>query len=524
MSARPADTTTAELDGRPGHHVPRPPEYLAVLRDLFSRLNAAEIGYCHWKSNQHLEASMTGATDVDVLFDRRHAQRLTRLLTENARFKRFVVKPGRGYPGIEDYVGFDEASGKLTHLHVHYQLTLGEKFLKGHRLPFEDLYLSTRVFDSTYGLYVADPHLEVVVLVVRAVMKLRARDSMLEALGRPYFGGGMLRELRWLAERTDPTRLLDVGTRLVGERAARLLPAMLAGKRPTVRQLRAFGRVADPALHVYRLYDGRSAVLQMAQREWSIIWWKLSNWYRDAVTRSTRTVPQGGLIISFLGADGAGKSTLTAAIANWLAPEVAVVTTYGGSGKGSASLPRRVLQRFAALRRWGVAASPPSRTPARAPSDRPRTGLRALAWVLSIMALTTERRRRAAQARRARGLGMIVLSDRLPQRQFPNLNDGPRLTHWLDAPPGLRRVLARREQTAFQLTELTPPDLVVKLYVSAEVATQRKPETAPLQLRNGLELVRQLRFPPTTRVLEVDADLPFPQVLRQVKEAVWTAI
>ena len=145
---------------------------LAVLRALFERLHEADIRYCHWKSNEHLRASFTGATDVDVLFDRRAIVPLTRILGET-NFKRFVVKPGRGYPGIEDYVGFDAATGTLTHLHVHYQLTLGEKFLKGHRLPWEELYLATRVWDEEFGLYVADPHVELVALLVRAVMKLR---------------------------------------------------------------------------------------------------------------------------------------------------------------------------------------------------------------------------------------------------------------------------------------------------------------------------------------------------------------
>ena len=166
---------------------------LHVLRELFERLHAEGIRYCHWKSNEHLGPSMVGETDVDVLVDRGAIVALTRVLGET-NFKRFVSKPGRGYPGIEDYVGFDFATGALTHLHVHYQLTLGEKFLKGHRLPWEELFLSTRVLDAGYGIYVADPHVELVVLIVRAVLKLRARDVVLESLGKPYFGGGMLRE------------------------------------------------------------------------------------------------------------------------------------------------------------------------------------------------------------------------------------------------------------------------------------------------------------------------------------------
>ncbi|HEY7685126.1 MAG TPA: hypothetical protein VH833_03355 [Gemmatimonadales bacterium] len=498
---------------------------LGVLRRMFERFHADGIRYCHWKSNQHLQASMVGKTDVDILVDRRAIVPLTKILGET-NFKRFVVKPGRGYPGIEDYVGFDTASGTLTHLHVHYQLTLGEKFLKGHRLPWEELFLSSRIRDTEHDIYIAEPNLELVVLIVRAVMKLRARDAVMETFGKPYIGGGMLRELRWLAERSDRARLIEVGTRLVGERAARLLPDMLDGKRPSVGQLRAFGRQAEPRLSEYRLYGTATAVRQMATREWGIIWWKVKNWYLGAPTKSTRTLPQGGLTVAFLGADGAGKSTLTEEIAEWLSREVAVVITYGGSGKGSASLPRRLLQGLAALRRRVVrprsviVAAPP--TQGEEPGRRDKNiSLARLVWVLS---LARERRRRALQARRAKGRGMIVLSDRLPQSQFPGWNDGPRLTRWLEMGSWVRRRAARMEQAAFRLAELSPPDLVVKLHVSPEVASRRKPETPQEQLRTGIDMVRRLQFPATTRVLDMDAEQPLDQVLLQAKRAVWESI
>jgi thymidylate kinase len=499
---------------------------LGVLRGLFERVHTNGIRYCHWKSNQHLHASMVGKTDVDILVDRRAIVPLTRILGET-NFKRFVVKAGRGYPGIEDYVGFDAASGALTHVHVHYQLTLGEKFLKGHRLPWEELFLSSRILDAEHGIYVAEPNLELVVLVVRAVMKLRVRDTILELLGRRYFGGGMLRELRWLADRSDRGRLLEVGAQLVGEQAARLLPEMLVGKGPSVGQLRAFDRQAEPSLREYRLYGATAAVRQMTTREWGIIWWKVKNWYLGAATKSTRTLPQGGLTVAFLGPDGAGKSTLTGEIADWLSREVAVVITYGGSGKGSASLPRRFLQGLAALRRRVAGARSGSSGTAPLPDGgearRPekKISLARLVWVLS---LARERRRRALQARRAKGRGMIVLSDRLPQSQFPGWNDGPRLTRWLEAGSWVRRVAARWEQAAFRLAELSPPDLVVKLHVSAEVASRRKPETPPEQLRTGIDMVRRLQFPDSTRVLELDAEQPLDQVLLQAKRAVWENI
>jgi hypothetical protein len=499
------------------------PVRLAVLRALFDRLHAENIRYCHWKSNEHLLASFTGATDVDVLFDRKAIIPLTRILGA-AGFKRFVVKPGRGYPGVEDYVGFDGDTGALTHLHVHYQLTLGEKFLKGHRLPWEERYLTSRVWDPEFDVYVADPHLELVVLLVRMVMKWRIRDSAKEAFGIPYLSGGVLRELAWLTARVDAQRLVEVARELVGPSAAGLLPGLIDGSQPSARQLRAFGRRITPALDDYRLYETTDGARQMVTRELGVVWWKLSNWFRGAPTKSTRTLPQGGITVAFLGADGAGKSTVTATIADWLSREIAVVTTYGGSGKGSASFSRRLMQRAGALRRRLIESARPSvrqasHAPAGSSSSPP--SLARLVWIL---ALSLERRRRARAARRAKGLGMIVISDRFPQRQFPDGNDGPRLVRWQERGSWVVRVAARHEDETFRLVDLSPPDLVMKLHVTPDTASARKPETPDEQVRRGIEVIRGLRFPHPTRVVDVDAEQPLTHVILQAKRAVWETI
>jgi thymidylate kinase len=494
---------------------------LSVLTTLFQRLDEAAIRYCHWKSNEHLGDTMTGATDVDVLVDRKAAQSLAHLLTENTAFKRFVVRAGRGYPGIEDYVGFDRTTGKLTHLHVHYQLTLGEKFLKGHRLPWEEIVLDSRVRDAQHGVYVIDPHFELLILVTRAAMKLRLRDFVFEALGRRYFSGSMLRELRWLVARIQRDRLVEMATPLVGDASARLLAPIIDRTRPSVLLLRAFRRRAAPSLNAYRLYSGASAAGRMWLREMTWIWWRVRNRLFRTPTKSTRRPPQGGIAVGFVGPDGAGKSTVTAAIARWLSREIGVVTAYGGSGTGTTSWARRWSRLLAAATR-----RPNTR---RQPADLSKqsgrvSGVRAFGRLLSGLALARERRRWGLQIRRARSLGFVALSDRLPQLQFAGLNDGPRLSRWMSATSWPWRAAAEREYAAYRLAELVPPDLVIKLLVPVEVAAQRKPDTPLDLLRRKVEVVRRLEFPRSTRVVELDATQPLERVLLEVKQAIWDAI
>ena len=494
-------------------------EVLGVIARLFARLHAERIAYCHWKSNEHLGPSLLALTDLDVLVDRAAAASLPAVLADLG-FKRFAAKPGRGYPGVEDYVGFDEDTGRLTHLHLHYQLTLGERYLKGHRLPWERPLLETRVWDEAAGVYVAEPHLELVLLLVRSALKAGLRERVLRAADAPVLRGGQLHELRWLAARVEPRRLVRVAEPLVGARAAELLPAMLRPGGPTFRDLRALRRSASPGWDAYRLYDPPEARARRWLRELSARAAFLTARVRRLRARpSPRVLPHGGLIVALLGPDGAGKSTLAAELTRWLSRELSVLAVYGGSGSGRMSATRRVLQWMSARLRGARAA------PAGAEGDRPapRRGARAAAQAWRALLLADERSRTVTQARRARDLGWAVIADRFPQRQFPGVNDGPSLGH-LSGAGGLLARAARREETAYADMERTAPDLVVKLRLPAEVALRRKPDTPPARLHRKLEVVRLLRFPPSTRVVEVDATLPLEQVLLRVKRAVWEAI
>ncbi len=514
----------------------RPPSPLMVVADLFDRLHAAEVRYCHWKSNEHLDASMAGATDLDLLVDRRDVAAFAHVAGA-AGYKRFVARIGRGYAGIEDYLGFDPASGKLVHLHVHYQLTLGERYLKGYRLPWEDVCLETRRLDDAFGVHVADPHLETLILLVRAALKLRWRDRLALRRTRPALPGPALRELRWLAERTDTGRLRAVARPLVGEHAAALLVRLAKGPAPTRADLYALLRSAEPAFGEYRLYRPPAAALRLWTRELTARWSALRARHLGGTSHARRVAPHGGAHIAIVGADGAGKSTLTGEVIGWLARDLAVIGTYGGSGQGPASPLRRVLRRVARLVRpllgrggaprapLPAPASPPARPDGPAlPPDASPSAVRLAGRVTMALALAREQRRNAMRARRARARGVVVVSDRLPQRQFAGLNDGPRLTAWRDAGPAPLRWAARVEDAAFRSMAAAPPDLVIKLRVAPEVALRRKPDTPPAQLYRKTEIIGELRFPPATRVVDVDANRPLEQVLLSVKRAVWESL
>jgi thymidylate kinase len=503
----------------------RPTGVLGVVRELFDQLAAAKVPYCHWKSNEHLDAGMRGATDLDVLVDREAGPELASVL-EKAGYKRIVAVPARAYAGVEDYIAMDWSTGRLAHLHLHYRLVLGEKNLKGYSLPWESRLLETRQLDPATGVFMCDPNLELILLTVRAALKLRHRDFLMLPWRETTLPAGMLDEFLWLLARVDQDRLRNLAEELVGKEAARLLLEMTSAL-PSLTALRTFGRAADPILRTHRTYRPFEAAWRRWSRELMSRSAALRNRMVEGSQPNKHTLARGGIVIAFLGSDGSGKSTLVREIAAWLSWKVDVRSVYLGSGDGPVSLLRRPLRAMAALRARIRRVPAPQRVTTHSvpPQDGAGRQLLRILWrTWSALALAREKLDRLADARRARNLGMIALCDRYPQCQFAGFNDGPLLDAWRDHSSRWLRAVAAWEHAAYQSAERSRPDLVVKLHVTPVVAAQRKDDMGQEEVTRRVAATRSLRFPPDVRVVDVDATQPLDSVLLQVKRTVWESV
>jgi hypothetical protein len=499
-----------------------------VVAALFSRLAAEEIRYCHWKSNEHLRPATLGETDLDILVDRSDALRLSQALAGTG-YKRFAAPAETAYPGIEDYLALDGATGKLVHLHVHYRLILGEKFLKGYRIPWERVLLSGRVLDPETALYTSSPEGELVVLTVRAALKLRNRDLFGAARTLPGLGDDVAREFRWLAERVHRDRVRTLAIDLLGPWAEPLLLDLLDSGL-TRGGLVKFRRAIDPVMQPYRGFRPAQARRLRWTREWRVRWTRL--WGRVFVTRRALRLcsPRGGLVVAFLGADGSGKSTLTQVVASWLGWKLEVLPLYFGFGDGPVSPARRPLRLLQVLYARGRRSRKQlgARGGAGMPGSVSVPGWRGTprsVWrLLHAWSIVREKRGRLYQAQRARYQGGIVIADRYPQGQVMSFGDGPLLASWAAHRWSVLRAIARWELEAYRRMEAVTPDLVIKLHVSPAMSALRKPGDSIDSLAPRAETVRRIHFPEETRVVDLDADQPLETVLMRVKEAVWEAL
>ena len=502
--------------------------HLSVTGRLMERLHADGIVYCHWKSNEHLAEALQGLTDMDVLVDRAAAAPLVRALGDTG-YKRFDAVSGRSYPGVEDYVAMDEATGRLAHLHLHYRLVLGQKHLKGYRLPWEEILLAGRRLDETGQAYISDPNAEMLLLIVRSALKIRSRDHLLALLGGVYVRGGELREFRWLRERIEPDRLRDLAVRQVGtEAAVVLLEIVDAG--PALRRLLRFRAAAAERLDRCRTYGRLEATLRRWVRE--IIWLRsgLGKRILPPSKPLSRTDPRGGLIVALVGPDGSGKSTLVRGVVRWLSWKIDARSVYFGSGDGPSSLLRWPLKlALRAMRGIGVVRPPRTdlradKSPASTPRPARQSGPIAWARVVWALVLALEKTRSLRRAWRGRNLGMVMVCDRYPQSQVAGFNDGPLLAHWRNHRWSLLRALAAIESAPYRLAEEHPPDLVIKLRVSPEVARARKPEMRSEEIVRRNDAIAALTFPSSTTVCEVQADRALDEVVLDVRRRVWAAL
>src|SRR5207244_10201031 len=167
--------------------------------------------------------------------------------------------------------------------------------------------LSTRRLDQQAGMYVADPSVEFLFLLVQVAFDLRLGSFVRHRLGAPWCCPRRLREVHWRL-RGDAGPVADLSRRFLGAAAADLVSEMVAGE-PSFTKVREFRRCAVPVVHNYRLYRRGGA-------RWRRSWRALCVGARNPSPGPARPrrpegrmVPGGGGAVAFLGSEGIGETT-----------------------------------------------------------------------------------------------------------------------------------------------------------------------------------------------------------------------
>jgi len=494
---------------------------LAIAVGLFSELEAQRVRYCHWKSNQHLDAALAGRTDIDILVAREDAALFMNIIG-SLGFKRFISPPWKTYPEIEDYLGFDHETGALFHLHVHYALMVGRQYIKAHHIPWEKLILDTTVSYEGAGVKIIDPHIELLLLWIRSALKLRLKD-LLKALKHGLAIDKAVRlEFRYLEDRVAPDRMRALMADLLGAKAAsRLWPILARKNGADLPGLVCFRLGLRGVADQWRIYGAAGLVARAYGKFLQKTAYRLGASVLGLPIGMSKRAAHGGALVAFIGPDGSGKSTVTAHLEDWLSWKIDTHRLYFGSGDGSVNLIFRMRKR---LKRILVSIGVLKEGSPKEGEFKPRrtSRLKDLFDGVTLLSLARDKLANLKSARRLTALGSVVIADRYPQNEVHHINDGPKIgiderDSWI------RRYFSRRELAIYQRIAQMPPDLVVKLIIPAAVALARKPDHQPAEIERKVAVVEGLTFA-GARIAAVDANRPLQDVLLEAKRVVWEAL
>jgi thymidylate kinase len=506
--------TTQDLDSPDITPPPRAESRtLSALHAAVTEFNRHNISYCYWKTSRRIQAVLGGEADLDLLVAREDQYRAEMILLAQG-FKLFPTVAHRDHPSILSFLGHDQASGRLVHIHLHFRLIVGERLLRNYHLPWEDVVLARTIVHPVLHIRMLEPAVESLLLAVRTCLELRRSDLVTLRRWREAKQKIAL-DRADVAARSEPAALHDLAKSLLNEELAAMVVESIHDPAELERNGRDFRRRMTRELSIFRTYNTPEARLRAS---WRGLFWIAGNINRHLLHLPrpwSRRAPGGGCTIAIVGVDGSGKTTVVAAIRTWLGPEIDVVPIYFGTGGGRPSLLLRPFKLMVPLITWFLKTKPKGASHGNL-SDRAPGPLYSLLLMVWATVVAREKHKKLLAARRGADRGLVIITDRYPQDEIIGFNDGPLLTRLDRVPHWLRRF----EAGAYALTHRLPPDLVLMLDVLPETAARREPDMHPLLIRKRIAELRRLTFAGAP-VVRINAERPLDEVVRAAQNEIW---
>jgi len=220
-------------------------------------------------------------------------------------------------------------------------------------------------------------------------------------------------------------------------------------------------------------------------------------------------------LIALVGADGAGKSSLSEDVVRELAADRPVARVYLGLGSGDLGqkIKRLPLVGRALDKRIGKKADSARDKQAKIPG---------LGTALVIYAFSVKRRKAFRRVLALRAVGTTIITDRYPQVEVPGYYDGPGLSA-ASAGSALVGWLAKRERRQYEQMAAFLPTLVIRLNIDIATAVARQPDHGEALVARKIAVTPQLKFNGAP-IADVDATRPYPEVRAEVLRLVRQAL
>lgn len=467
---------------------------LPLIEETLDILKKSRIKYCHFKSNEHLEAALSGDTDLDILFSQDEFEKVNELLLKLG-YHKFKTAWFVSYPYVEDYIAISK--GKIVHIHAHFRLILGESKVKSYILSWEDIFLKNRVYIKQYNIYTSSSVEEMLLLIIRNALKLpliplnyQNKRDIRDAT----------REFEWLKKRVKREEIIQLSQSKFGKRIVESI-GLIYDENFNYRNIKFFLKRSKKELNKYRRYTYIQSIVIRTQRRVAYVLTILNRKLNAfPYIKNHRTLNNKGIVITLMGADGSGKSTQVNRLVKILSKKMDVRYIYMGSGNGPASWHRTILKAaFRIIKRKKKKTNQEKVVLQMTPKK--------IFSLVYFISLAIEKRKNLKRLQRFRKKGMICITDRYPQTQIKGYNDGLHLANWHASSNWIKKMLSTFEYKCYDISNVVTPDLVIKLIGEVDLLSNRREEMTIAEIKKKQDGIKAIHFDKSVQVFELDASL-----------------
>jgi len=497
----------------------------SVMHIIFRQFEDEGIKYLHFKSNTNLSESFEGRGDFDVLIDSQRLADVERIIGSHSG-KRFNPPRLGRYPGVDNWMLFDDNTGILYHLHLHYQLATGKTLVKDYIIPWTDLLYETRIKDSTYGLYITDPSLEILLLLVRTVVKSTQKQRLKAWLGQYHMLASMEEEFRDLKEKLNMDQFHKYADRCGFIREdIEIFETILQNESIDAKCFRNLYRIVRDRMKLDRRMSGFAAsILSLyytTRRKMASV---IKN-HTEKPMMIKKVHDSTGLIVAFIGVDGAGKSTVTKEIYKWLNKKIECKRFYMGSGDGRIPLSMRLINLIKQRKQSsGKVGEKAVQIQVVSFFRQPVKCVRRMLKITALYDVQKSNCKKIETMQKYRLNGGISLLDRYPQIEYAGMNDGPKIVEYRDSFAEKKWIdrMIKKESEKLDIVRWVKPDVIFRLNISAETSMARKPEQKNIEtFRRKIEELNKITYQGAT-IVDIDAEQPYEVELLEIKRILWS--
>ncbi|MFP4698142.1 MAG: hypothetical protein ACLFMO_05490 [Eubacteriales bacterium] len=288
-----------------------------ILYETFEEINK-KLECCLLKGIEDLPQSFAGKKDIDLLVYRKDQFLLQKILV-GFGFRQVVSGWHKMQHGTEHYVLYESETDQFHHLHVHYKIIFGILFDREYELPYVEDWISLATLHSDYPIKVLPLELNMVFEMLRSIVetnynfksKVRAvlakliknnkfiynRNYKFYKKFKFYYSKANIELFQKYLYRYFSFAIIEINKLKSWYIDETLTPLkhMYLRSRTLVK------------LKQYRRINNKDARLLRSLRKKEV---------KDDI--AFRSLSSGGMIISIIGADGTGKSTMCDELKNWL--------------------------------------------------------------------------------------------------------------------------------------------------------------------------------------------------------------